>query len=262
MESRFDSLPNRLKQVSVVTEIFGVPSLLIRKDRLSRPFILWLHGRTADKELDSGRYLRYVRRGINVCAVDLPGHGQRFDDSLQEPRNALSVVTKMADEIDSLIDGLSVLWGFDLNRTAIGGMSAGGLAAIIRLLRPHNFKVAVLESTMGSWSSQREHPMFSGLSNEEFEKRNPTNNIEYWKEIPLLAFHSKHDEWVPYKCEQEFIDSLRARYDDKNLVELVAFDRTGAPYEHVGFGRQSSLVKEIQVEFVAQHLQVKQEQEK
>jgi len=34
-----------------------------------------MHGRTANKELDPGRYLRLIRAGIAVCAIDLPGHG-------------------------------------------------------------------------------------------------------------------------------------------------------------------------------------------
>ena len=65
MVSGFESLPIRLKAVSVVTSLADVPTLLVRKDDLPRPFILWMHGRTADKFLDPGRYLRYVRRGIN-----------------------------------------------------------------------------------------------------------------------------------------------------------------------------------------------------
>jgi len=262
MVSGFESLPIRLKAVSVVTSLADVPTLLVRKDDLPRPFILWMHGRTADKFLDPGRYLRYVRRGINVCAVDLPGHGDRFKSELQASESALDLVLQMADELDQIIDELSQLKEFDMNRAAIGGMSAGGIAAIMRLLRPHPFKTVILEATMGSWGSwrsQRNHPMFSTLSHERFDELNPINNLQNWKEIPILAFHSRHDELVPFTAQSTFIEAIRNQYEKPDLVEFVTFDHTGAPHEHLGFGRQSAFVKEVQVEFVARYLKVDQE---
>ena len=79
MGTRFDSLPSRLREVSTEIVLGDVPCLLVRGNDAPRPFLFWIHGRTADKELDPGRYLRYMRRGLNICAVDLPGHGGRFD---------------------------------------------------------------------------------------------------------------------------------------------------------------------------------------
>ena len=249
----------RLQAVSVEKHIGEIPTLLVRQDNQPRPFIVWLHGRTADKELDPGRYLRYVRRGINVCAVDLPGHGERFVSALQEPEQILEVLQAMVGEIDDLLDGLSGLGGFDMNKAAIGGMSAGGIASTIRLLRSHTFKAVVLEASMGSWGEQRDHPMFSGLSEEQFNALNPAENLEEWSNIPLLAFHNRHDQWIPYTAQSAFIHALQHRYEDPDLIELVSFDHTGAPHEHMGFGRQSAFVKEVQVEFVARHLRVDQE---
>ena len=249
----------RLRAVSVEKHISDIPTLLVRQDDQPRPFILWLHGRTADKELDSGRYLRYVRRGINVCAVDLPGHGERFVSELQEPERILEVIQEMVGELDGLLEGLGGIDGFNLNKAAIGGMSAGGIASTLRLLRSHPFKAVVLEASMGSWGEKRDHPMFSGLSEEQFDALNPVENLDAWTNIPLLAFHNRHDQWIPYSAQSAFIQALNHRYDDPDLIELVSFDHTGAPNEHMGFGRQSAFVKEVQVEFVARHLRVDQE---
>ena len=33
------------------------------------PVVIWLHGRTVSKELDPGRYLRWMRSGIGACAL-------------------------------------------------------------------------------------------------------------------------------------------------------------------------------------------------
>jgi pimeloyl-ACP methyl ester carboxylesterase len=249
----------RLRAVSVEKHLGDIPTLLVRQDDQPRPFILWLHGRTADKELDSGRYLRYVRRGINVCAIDLPGHGERFVSTLQDPQQIIAVIQQVVGEIDELLERLEDVGGFNLNKVAIGGMSAGGIASTLRLLRSHPFKAVVLEASMGSWGEKRDHPMFSGLSEEQFNALNPVENLDTWSDIPLLAFHNRHDQWIPYTAQSAFIHALKHRYDDPDLIELVSFDHTGATHEHMGFGRQSAFVKEVQVEFVARHLRVDQE---
>ena len=134
MEGWFHTLPSRLRAVSLPAHLAGVPSLIVRDGDQPRPFILWMHGRTADKSLDPGRYLRYVRRGINVCAVDLPGHGERLDERMHDSKYSLDVVLQMVSELDSVLGELRQMGGFDMTRAAIGGMSAGGMATIIRLI--------------------------------------------------------------------------------------------------------------------------------
>jgi pimeloyl-ACP methyl ester carboxylesterase len=241
-------------------EQFGeVPALIIKSDDQPKPFLFWIHGRTADKELDPGRYLRYVRRGINICAVDLPGHGERFVASLQEPEAAYEVVKQMSEEVDGVLESLATIDGFDLQRAAIGGMSAGGLASILRLVHPHPFKAAVLEATMGQWRLSRHHKIFSHLSDVEFAASNPADQLDHWREIPIVSFHSRHDEWMPYAAQEEFIARLKQRYQAPEKIEFVTFEHTGSPKEHLGFGRESAFVKDVQVEFLARALEVSME---
>lgn len=239
---------------------FGdIPALVMRADDSPRPFLLWIHGRTANKELDPGRYLRFVRRGINVCAVDLPGHGERFASSMQEADGAFRVVQQMSAEIDDVMRSLRKFSGFDHHRAAIGGMSAGGMAVIGRLIHQHPFKATILEATMGQWRLQRHHAMFSQLTDSQFNAMNPANHLDNWQEIPILAFHSRHDEWVPHAAQDEFISLLKRKYAAPDQIEFVTFDHTGAPKEHMGFGRQSAFVKEIQVDFLARVFQAEME---
>jgi len=259
MTRRFDTLPSKLRECSFELEIAGVPCLLARQDESPRPFLLWIHGRTADKELDPGRYLRCVRRGLHVCAVDLPGHGQRFDETLQGADRILDVILQMASEIDNILNGLEEIGGFDVSNAAIGGMSAGGFAAITRLLSDHPFRATVLEATGGDWTHLRSLPICKGLSQEEFDIVNPMNSIQTWRDIPVIAFHSRHDEWIPFATEAAFIEALRIQSSASSDIELVAFDRTGAPEEHMGFGRESAFVKEVQIDFLARHLLKTQE---
>ena len=259
METPFESLPSRLREVSTEVVIGDVPCLLVCGSEEPRPFLFWMHGRTASKELDPGRYLRYVRRGINVCAVDLPGHGARYVETMQEASRSLEVILKMTTEIDVVLEGLEKYNGFDMRHAAIGGMSAGGIAAIERLCKPHPFKVAVLEATSGDLWPMRDAPLCKGLSDEAFQKSNPIEQLDGWTNIPLVAFHSRHDQWMPFKAQESFIRALEARSEYPDEIEFVTFDRTGAPYEHIGFGRESAFVKEVQVEFVAKHLNMNME---
>lgn len=259
VSTRFEQLPSRLRAMASVERLGKVPAMVIKPNDNPRPFLLWIHGRTADKELDAGRYLRYVRRGINICAVDLPGHGERFDSALQEPEAAFEVVKQMSEEVDGVLESLSEIDGFELERCAIGGMSAGGIASIVRLLHPHPFKAAVLEATMGQWRLSRHHKMFSHLSDSQFAACNPADHLEHWEEIPVISFHSRHDAWIPYAAQEEFIARLKQQYKDPKKLEFVTFDHTGAPKEHLGFGRESAFVKEVQVSFLAKALEVSME---
>lgn len=250
MSEKFETLPSRLKAVSTLHEIAGVPCLIVKEDDTPRPFLFWIHGRTAYKELDPGRYLRCVRSGINVCAVDLPGHGERLEPELQGANRILPVVMQMANEIDGIIEGLSEIGGFDVTKAALGGMSAGGMASIQRCLKPHPFKALVLEATCGDWSLLRSKAMCAGLSDADFHEVNPIEHIDEWENVPVLSFHSKKDEWIPFEAAESFLSALRTHCRSESSIEMVSFEKTGAPFEHVGFGRQSPKVKEMQVEFL------------
>ena len=109
---RFTQLPQSLRERSgfIVWERQGA-ALLTHPDWISpSPIVIWMHGARALKELDAGRYLRWLRasgpRGerIAACAVDLPGHGERYDRELQHPRATIRVLRQMLGEIDQVLE--------------------------------------------------------------------------------------------------------------------------------------------------------------
>jgi dienelactone hydrolase len=214
------------------------------------PVVLWMHGRTVTKELDPGRYLRWMRAGIGVCAVDLPGHGERHDDELQRPERAYDVAERMLEEIDGVLGALWSLDLFDADRVGIGGVSGGGLAALARLCEPHRFACAAVEATCGSWASLRGQPIFAAPETwARARALDPIGRLGQWREIPLQVIHARHDEWMPASAQREFTGALRERYRDPALVELIEYERTGAPYEHVGFGSMAADAKSRQLAF-------------
>ncbi len=227
-----------------------VPALVIRPIEAGDqavPFLLWFHGRTVTKELDSGRYLRLMRAGVGCVAIDLPGHGERLDPALQDGARTLEMVLAAASEIDAILGEVGALGGFDTARVVIGGMSAGGMVAMVRGCRAHSFSGMLLEATTGDWRGQRARPMYR----EEFvAAHNPIDHLDHWREIPVLALHAAEDEWVALDGQRRFIDALKARADHPERIALHAYDHTGAPHEHMGFGKMAADAKERGTAFV------------
>jgi dienelactone hydrolase len=255
MLERFTQMPQALRKVARWQRLGpapGVPVMLVHPQvdsgRLA-PVVIWMHGRTVSKEIDPGRYLRWMRAGLGACAIDLPGHGERPDPELQLPERTLDVVRQVIREIDLIVDALRDLGGFDMDRMGIGGMSAGGMAALARLCRPHPFRCVSVEATTGSWEHQRHRMMFKGLGLDEVNEFNPIKRLDGWREIPIQAIHGRHDEWVSIDGQREFLDALKRRYERPELVELIEYERTGAPGEHAGFGRMASDAKDRQAAF-------------
>lgn len=243
-------LPASLRRHARWVRLADVPALVVHPEWTAgvdrprtRPWLLWLHGRTVNKELDPGRYQRLARVGIASVAVDLPGHGERFDASFHSLERTLDLVATATGEIDAVVDAAvsDESLGLGHESMAIGGMSAGGMATLARLCRPHRFGAALVECATGSWRWQ---PNLAGGDAATFGRLNPIDHVDGWRPIPLLALHNRLDEWVPLEGQEEFLATLRARTSRPDLVRLHVYDRTGAPHEHAGFGTMGSDAKD------------------
>jgi len=133
-------------------------------------------------------------------------------------------------------------------------MSAGGMAALARLCRPHPFRGAAVEATSGSWHHQRHREMFRNLSAEAIDDLNPIKHLDQWREIPLQAIHARLDQWISIEGQREFIEALRQRYADPSIIEFIEYERTGALGEHLGFGVMASQAKDRQRDFLKRWL--------
>jgi len=258
--SRFARMPATLLRQSRFERLADdVPALLAHPDwRRPAPLVLWMHGRTVNKEIDPGRYLRWIRSGVAACAIDLPGHGERFDESLQSPSRTLDVVEQGLREIDHVIEALAdpAFGGvFDLDRMGVGGMSAGGMIALRRCCEQHEFRCVSVESTAGDFSKMHYERYFPP---EQIARLDPIRHIEGWRPIPMLALHSEADQWVEIDAIRSFAEALadrhRALEADAEQITLKTWERTGAPAEHAGFGKVAAEAKDIQQNFVRRYL--------
>jgi alpha-beta hydrolase superfamily lysophospholipase len=249
----------------------SIPALIAHPDWATpAPVMLWFHGRTVQKELDPGRYLRWIRAGIAAVAVDLPGHGERLEPSLHTPPRSLDLFEQGVREVDVILRSLRegpFAGVLDLSRVGIGGMSAGGMITLMRLCEPHTFACAAVEGATG-WLDALYYPEETGVgppraapsthSRERIVRIDPMNRLGGWASVPLLALHSEADRLVPWAGMKRFLDAVRERYaetgSDAARIRAVTWPETGAPDEHSGFGRFSNDAKNTQTEFLVQYL--------
>lgn len=224
----------------------AVPALVAHPDWRSRtPVMVWLHGRTASKELDPGRYLRWIRAGFAAVAIDLPGHGERAQagwdgPGWHDPQHTLRVVAAALAEIDAVVehvrtggDGGQLAGLVDPTRVGIGGMSAGGMVTLRRLCDSHDFRCAAVESTCGDLAGLYGRAGRSGgagaadgtvagvqaqdpglLAALDPLPRISAGGAEGWPmPIPLLALHSEADMLVPFDLQRGFLDRLGESYE-------------------------------------------------
>ncbi|MBL4697826.1 MAG: prolyl oligopeptidase family serine peptidase [Phycisphaerales bacterium] len=265
MDPRFAQLPQSLVKVSKTIVLGdGVPALVAHPDwdlGEKVPAVIWMHGRTVNKELDPGRYQRWVRGGIGAIALDLPGHGERYEVEYMSPAKTLTLIEQGCYEIDGVLESVESLGVFDMDRLVIGGMSAGGMVTLCRLCSKHPFVGAVVEGTTGNlkelyFPSQGAagRPWPVEHSPCEVAKVDPMENLDGFRPIPLLALHNEGDEMVPIDGQRVFIDRLKAHYTslgaDPELIQFKTFIDTGAPGEHAGFGKFANDAKNLQLAFL------------
>jgi dienelactone hydrolase len=287
-------LAKALQDRAIFRDLAGVPALLIHPDwQTKRPLMIWIHGRTAHKELDSGRYLRWLRAehpsgdpalaGFATCALDLPMHGQRFQEGGHDPRNTLVILSQMLRELDLVLDALEsdphLPSVFDLTQLGLGGMSAGGMVSLRRACQPHPFVCLAVEGSAGNLSLLYGVPAFDGApaslrtpppglaihAPESVHPLDPMRHLDGFRPVPLLALHSEADQIVPLACMTTFLEALGPRYQQAAtqspatrlpapFIQLRTWPRTGAPQEHSGFGTVASEAKSIQTDFLSRVL--------
>ena len=154
-------LPSAVRERAILTTLGPAPALVVLPESASAPPSPALAARSASQQRDRpGRALRLFARRDRFIGVDLPGHGERAvtrtkrskarcRPSGNEPRTGRRACSHRRD--------LRV----DPEQIAIGGMSAGGMAAAHRLVTPHPYRAMLMEASTGNWAAQAHRPMFS-----------------------------------------------------------------------------------------------------
>ena len=124
--------------------------------------------------------------------------------SYMDSNRVLDIVLQMRDELDHITLGAIEALDVDASRVAIGGMSAGGMAAIARLCRPHRFRGAILLATTGDWASLAARPNMDAPQQDDLDRLSPMSQLAHWRPIPVLAVHCQGDAWIPWAGSSGF----------------------------------------------------------
>ena len=127
---------------------------------------------------------------------------------MQEPAAVLPVVEQMVGELDGIVEDLTGFEEIDRERIALGGISAGGMATLIRSCRAHSFTAFSVEATTGNLAYRA-----SSIHADPARVRrlDPMLHLEHWRPTPLLALHNLMDEWIDVDGQRFFIEALRER---------------------------------------------------
>ena len=113
------------------------------------------------------------------------------------------------------------------------------------------YTAAIFEASSGNWKAQHQRQFFD---HEATARLDPLTHLDSWRDIPVLAVHSRRDEWVRHEGQATFLDALRARAADPAIIESLDFDETGAPHEHLGFGRRANEARTREIDFLSRRL--------
>ena len=91
-----------------------------------QPAVLLIHGAGGDHSLWAGQSRYLSHHGINLIALDLPGHGQshRKNHRQSAPTDALKTIDSYVDVIDEFLRAL------DIKKAVVVGHSMGGLITL------------------------------------------------------------------------------------------------------------------------------------
>ncbi|WP_019240467.1 MULTISPECIES: prolyl oligopeptidase family serine peptidase [Bacillus] len=225
-------------------KIHNVPLLHVVKNEDSAnklPLIFFIHGVTSIKERNLQYAYMLAEKGYRVILPDTLYHGER-----EEGKNIYSsfwkVVITTIHEIEMLKSHFENLHLIDGDRIGLAGTSMGGIITLGAMAKYDWIKVGV--SLMGNpayvdfakWQVDfmSNNGTLIPLSNEEInqqlkvlEEYDATLQIEQWKERPLLFWHGKQDEVVPYLPAFTFYKNLQKAYMEKNVPLSFILDEHG-----------------------------------
>jgi len=226
--------------------VHNVPLLHVVKQQAiaeSLPTIIFLHGFESIKERNVQYAYMLAEKGFRVILPEAIYHGERALKDENLPSLFWKIVLQSIHEIQ-LIKG----WFVDqqltnVNRIGLAGTSMGAIATLGAMAKYDWVRVAV--SLMGDPS----YINFANYQLKLLEKQGVTLHytqeqkdqlmqilqsiqastyIDTWNARPLLFWHGKQDQVVPYQSSYDFYMKLRNIYEEQNVALSYILDEKSA----------------------------------
>jgi fermentation-respiration switch protein FrsA (DUF1100 family) len=190
---------NNLKRIWLKTSVGRVEAwyMPVRDDRgdKEQPVVIFAHGNYELIDYFSSDLLRYNEMGVSVLMVEFPGYGRSEGYPSQSTIGEAFIMA-----YDWLIEN-----GVNKTNIIAHGRSVGG-GPVCYLARERDIRALILQST---FSSVRQFAWRYLLP--PFLVRDPFDNLSVVKSFggPILIFHGRYDEIIPYKNAVELYNSSR-----------------------------------------------------
>ena len=209
------------------------------------PLIIFLHGFTSTKERNMHYAYLFAEKGFRVVMPEAKYHGERAL-GLSEKEMGFrfwEIVLTSIEELSLIKDNLIAEGLADSERIGIAGTSMGAITTLGSLVNYEWVKAAV--SLMGNPSFEQ----FALMQLNEMDKRNSKLNLsneeiasllnelktydlslqpEKLNNRPLLFWHGKLDQVVPYQAAYHFYEQNRKSYEGTDgLFEFITDEHAG-----------------------------------
>ncbi|MER1984495.1 MAG: prolyl oligopeptidase family serine peptidase [Solibacillus sp.] len=214
----------------VATENWNrIPLLHIYKDGMTgdAPVVIFLHGFLSAKEHNLHYAYQLVEKGMRVLLPDAYLHGERAIEMSEEQMNLnfWKIVLKSVEEVQTIHAELINRKLLTTNRIGIAGTSMGGIVTSGCLAIYDWIQSAAICMGVTSYTKLAEHqladfaargiqfPITEQQKNEMlhmFAKFDLENKRAIFAHTPILFWHGKRDQVVPYAMTRPFYEELEA----------------------------------------------------
>ncbi|WP_445486651.1 prolyl oligopeptidase family serine peptidase [Niallia sp. 03133] len=219
----------------IIEKIFvnDIPLLhIVKKDNYDQklPYLQFIHGFTSAKEHNLHFAYNLAEKGFRVVLPDCLYHGERETGLSKMDLNMRfwDIVLKTMDEIPIIKESFEEKGLIDANHVGLVGTSMGGIVTLGALRKYSWIHAAV--SLMGMPYYEK----FANFTINEVEKRgykiplkkeeinvliqrlaqlDLSKDPEKLNNRPLLFWHSKQDNVVPYEYSYQFYEAIKPLYD-------------------------------------------------
>lgn len=215
--------------------IDGIPVLHVMKDAIKnerRPLIIFVHGFESAKEHNLHYAYLLAVKDFHVVLPEVKYHGERELALKQSERmfNFWNIVIDTIHELNTIKNYYVTSGNADVNRIGLVGTSMGGIVTLGALTQYDWIKTAV--SLMGSPSylefarnqiiQFKEAGVNIPFTDEELEEQfkallpyNLETQPEKLNSRPLLFWHGKKDQMVPYQLTFDFYEKVKKQYQNE-----------------------------------------------
>ncbi|MFD2443164.1 prolyl oligopeptidase family serine peptidase [Bacillus sp. CGMCC 1.16607] len=225
-------------------KVDGIPALHIVDERLKTnqlPFVIFIHGFTSAKEHNLHYAYLMAEKGMRVVLPESKHHGERQTNikGSELPFHFWDIVLSAIDELEMIKQYFEEKELIDEDRIGVAGTSMGGIITLGALTQYEWIRSGVCLMGLPYYEKFARYQMDEmknqgvklPLSQEEItqllnrlEKYDLSLQPEKLKKRPLLFWHGKKDQVVPYKYSYPFYEQLKGRGE---LVQFLTDEKAG-----------------------------------